>query len=110
MGSEMCIRDRFIPSSNPESAGYLGCVVFTQTQPFRRILIFAADNLAAGPTAEFDADALEWPYTLHSAWLDEIRTDWSSTEKVIDVDRNYGGLVGDLLDRLQRRHREPKSS
>ncbi len=101
---------QFIPSSNPESAGYLGCVVFTQTQPFRRILIFAADNLAAGPTAEFDADALEWPYTLHSAWLDEIRTDWSSTEKVIDVDRNYGGLVGDLLDRLQRRHREPKSS
>jgi carotenoid cleavage dioxygenase-like enzyme len=102
MGWTTCT-PQFIPSSDLESAGYLGCVVFTQTEPFRRILLFSADNLAVGPIAEFDADALKWPYTLHSAWLEEIATNGHAAANVIDIDKKYDGLVGQLLDRLQGR-------
>jgi hypothetical protein len=55
-----------------DGSQWLLCVLFApKPEVERRIAIFDAKALAKGPVALLDAGAAQWPYTLHSCWLDE---------------------------------------
>ena len=50
--------------------GYMVCTVFTPQR--NEIWIFEADNLSQGPKCKLSHESLNFTFTLHTAWLEQI--------------------------------------
>ncbi|MHC5719086.1 MAG: carotenoid oxygenase family protein, partial [Nostoc sp.] len=94
--SHIALSPQFIPRKNNEDSstnGYILCFVFTQKED--QIWIFDAGDLNKGPRCKLDHPELNFGFSLHTTWLQNI----SSQEPIrkFSVREDYQDSVEDLL-------------
>jgi hypothetical protein len=89
-GDRFCWTPTFVPrnGTSPGAAeGHVVCVVYSDhadaSSSGTELWVFDAANLAAGPVARLGNPELRLPMTLHSVWLDSVRT--SRPDYEVDV-------------------------
>lgn len=106
------------PSSTPSpegpsdpSEGYLIAHAFTDDDPHpKQIWVFDTRNLLQGPICRLGHPDLDWPYTLHTCWIDELGTPQpgprgDGSEHLRRVPRARGLLRQILEDVAERAYR-----
>jgi carotenoid cleavage dioxygenase-like enzyme len=97
----MCTSPQFVPrygSEENSTEGYIICSVFTPSSS--EFWIFDGGNLAHGPLTKLGHQALNFGYSLHTAWLPKIGRRQGSYN--IPVKSDFQQLVNDSSPDIQK--------
>ncbi|HJL14517.1 MAG TPA: carotenoid oxygenase family protein [Sandaracinaceae bacterium LLY-WYZ-13_1] len=89
------------PDADGATDGYLTTCWFGPDDE-KELWVFRADDLAAGPVCRLTHPALDWGYTLHSAYLDRLAP--RDTAYAVSAERDWGERArrGDAVGALLR--------